>query len=120
MATSRGAGPAALAATLTACSSSSSSSSSPSNSGSQAAGGNVSIRYLTHWGPDQVKQMQSVADAFHKDNPTITITFQAVPFGNLLSTLLTQGPRRTVPRSPASTTCGCQCGHHRSLPGQLR
>src|SRR5690348_4127756 len=53
--------------------------------------GNVTITYLTHWGPDQVKQLNAVASAFHKDNPDVTIKVQAVPFANLLSTLQTQG-----------------------------
>lgn len=68
-----------LTAGLSACSS----------SGSKD--GNVTIRYLTHWGPAQVKQLEAVASAFHKDNPKITVKFQAVPFANLLSTVQTQG-----------------------------
>jgi ABC-type glycerol-3-phosphate transport system substrate-binding protein len=60
-----------------------------SSSGSKD--GNVTIRYLTHWGPAQVKQLEAVASAFHKDNPKITVKFQAVPFANLLSTVQTQG-----------------------------
>jgi multiple sugar transport system substrate-binding protein len=77
---------AALATLLTACSSSSGS-----------GNGSVTIRYLTHWGPDQVKQMQTVAAAFHKENPKITVKFQAVPFANLLSTVQTQGSSSSGP-----------------------
>jgi multiple sugar transport system substrate-binding protein len=73
---------AALAMALSACSSGSSGSSS---------NGNVTITYLTHWGPDQVKQLQDVASAFHAKNPKVTVKVQAVPFANLLSTLQTQG-----------------------------
>jgi multiple sugar transport system substrate-binding protein len=61
---------------------------------STAGGGSaapVTISYLTHWGPDQVKELQAVADAFHSENPNVTVKFQAVPFGNLLSTIQTQG-----------------------------
>jgi multiple sugar transport system substrate-binding protein len=52
----------------------------------------VTITYLTHWGPAQVNMLKADAAAFHKLNPTITVNFQAVPFGNLLSTIDTQGP----------------------------
>lgn len=69
-----------LATALSACS-----------SGSGSSNGSVTIKYLTHWGPPQVKQLQAVADAFHKQNPKITVKFQAVPFANLLSTVQTQG-----------------------------
>jgi multiple sugar transport system substrate-binding protein len=77
---------AAVATLLTGCSSSSGS-----------ADGGVTIRYLTHWGPDQVKQLQAVAAAFHKDHPKITVKFQAVPFANLLSTVQTQGASSNGP-----------------------
>ncbi|MGD0943131.1 MAG: extracellular solute-binding protein [Acidimicrobiales bacterium] len=52
----------------------------------------VTITYLTHWGPTQVNMLKADAAAFHKINPNITVDFQAVPFGNLLSTIDTQGP----------------------------
>ena len=69
----------------------SSNSSSTGAGGSGSTGSPVTISYLTHWGPDQVKQLEAAADAFHKDNPNITVKFQAVPFANLLSTIQTQG-----------------------------
>lgn len=62
-----------------------------SPAGSSASAEPVTISYLTHWGPDQVKELQTVADAFHAENPNVTVKFQAVPFGNLLSTVQTQG-----------------------------
>src|SRR4051794_4729170 len=73
---------AALSVALSACSSGGSGSSD---------NGNTTLTYLTHWGPDQVKQLQEVASAFHDKNPDVTIKIQAVPFANLLSTLQTQG-----------------------------
>lgn len=72
-------------------SSSSSGSSAPGSAQSGAASAPVTISYLTHWGPDQVKELQAVADTFHSKNPNITVKFQAVPFANLLSTVQTQG-----------------------------
>jgi len=56
------------------------------------AASKVTITYLTHWGPTQVNMLKADAAAFHRANPNITVNIQAVPFGNLLSTLTTQGP----------------------------
>ncbi|MFD6054068.1 extracellular solute-binding protein [Agromyces sp. NPDC060279] len=56
-----------------------------------AEGGAQELTFLTHWGPDQVKMLEAAGDAFTADHPDITIKVQAVPFGNLLSTLRTQG-----------------------------
>ncbi len=50
----------------------------------------VTISYLTHWGPDQVAQLQAVADAYHAQNPNVTVEIRAVPFGDLLTTIKTQ------------------------------
>src|SRR3954466_10125316 len=72
---------AAMTGALTACS---------GGDGSSDSSG-VTLTYLTHWGPDQVKALEDVAAAFHQDNPDVTIKIQAVPFANLLSTLQTQG-----------------------------
>lgn len=95
---------AALAMVAAGCSSGSTAgeSSSPSSSQESSQSGStsapdsasdepVTISYLTHWGPDQVKELQAVADTFHTENPNVTVKFQAVPFGNLLSTIQTQG-----------------------------
>lgn len=53
--------------------------------------GDTTITFLTHWGPDQVTMLEDAAAAFAVDNPGINVEVQAVPFGNLLSTLRTQG-----------------------------
>ena len=50
----------------------------------------VTISYLTHWGPDQVAQLEAVAARFTEANPTITVEIRAVPFGDLLTTIKTQ------------------------------
>lgn len=60
------------------------------DSGSDA-GGTQKVTFLTHWGPDQVGMLEDAAAAFTEDNPDVEVTVQAVPFGNLLSTLRTQG-----------------------------
>jgi len=49
------------------------------------------LTFLTHWGPDQVKMLQDAGAAYTQAHPEITVTIQAVPFANLLSTLRTQG-----------------------------
>jgi multiple sugar transport system substrate-binding protein len=50
----------------------------------------VSISYLTHWGPDQVAQLESVASAFEAENSGVSVEIRAVPFGDLLTTIKTQ------------------------------
>lgn len=57
----------------------------------------VEITYLTHWGPDQVAALEAAAAAFKEQNPNVTVKVQAVPFGNLLSTLRTQAASPTGP-----------------------
>ncbi|MGO2520579.1 MAG: extracellular solute-binding protein [Microbacterium sp.] len=54
-------------------------------------GGAQQLTFLTHWGPEQVKMLEAAGEAFTADNPDVTVKVQAVPFGNLLSTLRTQG-----------------------------
>lgn len=51
----------------------------------------VTISYLTHWAPDTVAKLQEAADAYKKDHPDVTIEFRAVPFGDLLTTIRSQG-----------------------------
>ncbi|MFV0426502.1 MAG: extracellular solute-binding protein [Beutenbergiaceae bacterium] len=58
---------------------------------SAAPGQAQEVTFLTHWGPDQVSMLEDAASAFTEANPEITVTVQAVPFANLLSTLRTQG-----------------------------
>jgi multiple sugar transport system substrate-binding protein len=77
-----------VALAATGCSSGSSNDSKGSDG---KAGGTTQITFLTHWGPDQVKMLEAAATDFSKDNPDIKVDVQAVPFGNLLSTLRTQG-----------------------------
>jgi multiple sugar transport system substrate-binding protein len=50
----------------------------------------VEISFLTHWGPDQVAQLEEAATKFKEVNPNVTVSIQAVPFGNLLDTVRTQ------------------------------
>jgi len=50
----------------------------------------VTISYLTHWGPDQVAQLEAVAAKFTEANPDVTVEIRAVPFGDLLTTIKTQ------------------------------
>jgi multiple sugar transport system substrate-binding protein len=54
-------------------------------------GGAQELTFLTHWGPDQVSMLEEAGAAFTEEHPDITVKVQAVPFGNLLSTLRTQG-----------------------------
>lgn len=59
--------------------------------------GTQEITFLTHWGPDQVAMLETAGDAFTAEHPDIKLTVQSVPFGNLLSTLRTQGTSANGP-----------------------
>ncbi|MDX8448691.1 ABC transporter substrate-binding protein [Mesorhizobium captivum] len=51
----------------------------------------VNISYLTHWSPETVALLEAAAKDFSKTNPDVGITVRAVPFGDLLTTLRSQG-----------------------------
>lgn len=51
----------------------------------------VSISYLTHWSPETVALLDAAAKDYAKSNPDVTVTVRAVPFGDLLTTLRSQG-----------------------------
>jgi multiple sugar transport system substrate-binding protein len=51
----------------------------------------VNISYLTHWSPETVALLETAAKDFSKANPDVAITVRAVPFGDLLTTLRSQG-----------------------------
>ncbi|TRW44187.1 ABC transporter substrate-binding protein [Georgenia yuyongxinii] len=80
----------ALALTLAACSGGGNAGDSGTTGGAGGDGAQQ-ITFLTHWGPEQVGMLEDAAAAFTEENPDITVKVQAVPFGNLLSTLRTQG-----------------------------
>lgn len=51
----------------------------------------VSISYLTHWSPETVALLEAAAASYSEANPDVTVTVQAVPFGDLLTTIRSQG-----------------------------
>lgn len=51
----------------------------------------VTISFLTHWPPETVAKLEAGAAAYKKDHPDVTIEVRAVPFGDLLTTLRSQG-----------------------------
>lgn len=51
----------------------------------------VNISYLTHWSPETVALLDAAAKDYAKSNPDVTVTVHAVPFGDLLTTLRSQG-----------------------------
>ncbi|MER8771110.1 extracellular solute-binding protein [Mesorhizobium sp. M0960] len=51
----------------------------------------VNISYLTHWSPETVALLDAAAKDYAKTNPDVTVTVRAVPFGDLLTTLRSQG-----------------------------
>ena len=57
----------------------------------------VTISYLTHWSGDQLNQLNQAVAAYEKTNPNITINVRNVPFGDLLTTITTQGGNANGP-----------------------
>ncbi len=51
----------------------------------------VNISYLTHWSPETVALLEAAAKDYSKSNPDVSVTVRAVPFGDLLTTLRSQG-----------------------------
>ncbi len=47
--------------------------------------------YLTHWSGPQIDQLNQAIAAYNKIEPNVTINVRNVPFGNLLTTINTQG-----------------------------
>ena len=55
-----------------------------------AGGEDVSISFLTHWPPETVALLEAAAATYSTANPNVTIDIQAVPFGDLLTTIRSQ------------------------------
>ena len=51
----------------------------------------LAISYLTHWAPETVAKLEEAAQRYSKDHPDVKITVRAVPFGDLLTTIRSQG-----------------------------
>ncbi|TPI47125.1 sugar ABC transporter substrate-binding protein [Mesorhizobium sp. B2-9-1] len=51
----------------------------------------VNISYLTHWSPETVALLEAAAKDFSKEHQDVAVTVRAVPFGDLLTTLRSQG-----------------------------
>jgi multiple sugar transport system substrate-binding protein len=51
----------------------------------------VNISYLTHWAPETVALLEQAGKDYAKEHPDVTLTVRAVPFGDLLTTLRSQG-----------------------------
>ncbi|MBZ9747635.1 extracellular solute-binding protein [Mesorhizobium sp. CO1-1-7] len=51
----------------------------------------VNISYLTHWSPETVTLLEAATKDYAKANPDVSVTVRAVPFGDLLTTLRSQG-----------------------------
>jgi multiple sugar transport system substrate-binding protein len=51
----------------------------------------VNISYLTHWAPETVALLEKAAKEYAKANPDVAVTVRGVPFGDLLTTLRSQG-----------------------------
>ncbi len=50
----------------------------------------VTISFLTHWPPETVELLEEAASVYSEANPNVTVEIQAVPFGDLLTTIRAQ------------------------------
>lgn len=51
----------------------------------------VNLSYLTHWSPETVAKLEAAAKNYASTHADVTITVRAVPFGDLLTTIRSQG-----------------------------
>ena len=51
----------------------------------------VTISFLTHWPPETVAKLEAAAEKYKEANPDVSVAVRAVPFGDLLTTLRSQG-----------------------------
>ena len=51
----------------------------------------VNLSYLTHWAPETVAKLEEAARSYSSTHPDVTIAVRAVPFGDLLTTIRSQG-----------------------------
>ncbi|HWJ87119.1 MAG TPA: extracellular solute-binding protein [Pelagibacterium sp.] len=50
----------------------------------------VEISYLTHWAPETVALLEQAAARYSEENPDVSVSVRAVPFGDLLTTIRSQ------------------------------
>ncbi|WP_069804338.1 ABC transporter substrate-binding protein [Thermogemmatispora onikobensis] len=62
-----------------------------------SSSGKVTITYLTHWSGPQVDQLNQAISTYEKLHPEVTVQVRTVPFGNLLTTITTQGSSASGP-----------------------
>lgn len=62
-----------------------------------ASGEDVTISFLTHWPPETVELLETAAGAYTEQNPEVTVEIQAVPFGDLLTTVRAQAGSDDAP-----------------------
>lgn len=62
-----------------------------------ASGEDVTISFLTHWPPETVGLLETAAGAYTEQNPEVTVEIQAVPFGDLLTTVRAQAGSDDAP-----------------------
>lgn len=75
----------------------SSATSEPASSSAAPTGEKVTISMLVHWAPDSVELLKKAATAYSAKNPNVTVEVRAVPFGDLLTTIQSQGKSPTGP-----------------------
>jgi multiple sugar transport system substrate-binding protein len=64
---------------------------------SSSSSSKVTITYLTHWSGTQLDQLNQAVVTYEKSNPNVVINVHNVPFGDLLTTITTQGGNANGP-----------------------
>lgn len=60
-------------------------------------GEDVTISFLTHWAPETVGLLEAAAAKYTESNPSVTVEVNAVPFGDLLTTVRSQAGGSSAP-----------------------
>lgn len=68
----------------------------PGNTGGND-GEDVTISFLTHWAPETVALLETAAASYTEANPSVKIDVNAVPFGDLLTTVRSQAGGSSAP-----------------------
>lgn len=65
--------------------------------GASSSEADVTVTFLTHWAPETVEMLDAAGTAYSEAHPNVTVDIQAVPFGDLLTTVRSQAGSDSAP-----------------------
>lgn len=65
--------------------------------GPSSSDADVTVTFLTHWAPETVDLLDAAGTAYSEAHPNVTVDIQAVPFGDLLTTVRSQAGSDSAP-----------------------